>query len=75
MSCRAFLLSMLISTHALREEGDPTGWSHPASCRYFYPRPPRGGRQMDAVRAAIRTAISTHALREEGDVQVPVLGR
>ena len=36
---------MVISIHALREEGDPAplyGITPPA---YFYPRPPRGGRQ------------------------------
>ena len=36
---------LVISIHALREEGD----AHGASCwmrhRYFYPRPPRGGRR------------------------------
>ena len=35
-----------ISTHALREEGDsPPRPARPCS-RYFYPRPPRGGRQI-----------------------------
>ena len=39
-----YRITMLISIHALREEGD-----HPDSCTgrrhaYFYPRPPRGGR-------------------------------
>ena len=35
-----------ISIHALREEGDPFFWRFGAACRaYFYPRPPRGGRQ------------------------------
>ena len=35
----------IISIHALREEGDlgPSRSSLPG-CRYFYPRPPRGGR-------------------------------
>ena len=33
-----------ISIHALREEGDGTGRCLFSSIRYFYPRPPRGGR-------------------------------
>ena len=33
-----------ISIHALREEGDQRGYTHPAHWSYFYPRPPRGGR-------------------------------
>ena len=56
-----------ISIHALREEGDTsTLWSSSCS-RYFYPRPPRGGRLrvLQAQDQAVR--ISIHALREEGD--------
>ena len=35
--------------------------------RYFYPRPPRGGRLSRAsVKPSVNT-ISIHALREEGD--------
>ena len=37
-----------ISIHALREEGDPCTPSAPISRGYFYPRPPRGGRQPQA---------------------------
>ena len=36
----------LISIHALREEGDPLQSHRPPRRRYFYPRPPRGGRQQ-----------------------------
>ena len=39
-------------------------WS---SHRYFYPRPPRGGRPAARVRVAGVHRISIHALREEGD--------
>ena len=34
---------------------------------YFYPRPPRGGRQVDGDRGRQQVVISIHALREEGD--------
>ena len=56
-----------ISIHALREEGDgspPAGCSRP---RYFYPRPPRGGRRLRPAERQGADAISIHALREEGD--------
>lgn len=35
-----------ISIHALREEGDMTTCVPMLVCSYFYPRPPRGGRQQ-----------------------------
>ena len=57
----------IISIHALREEGD---WSLNRLFifeKYFYPRPPRGGRlTISALHSAWRY-ISIHALREEGD--------
>ena len=34
-----------ISIHALREEGDNSGHRRGYTARYFYPRPPRGGRR------------------------------
>ena len=59
----------LISTHALREEGDATscGTATASSC-YFYPRPPRGGRRRALDEHIRADDISTHALREEGDI-------
>ena len=36
----------IISIHALREEGDPTSRASNGCGADFYPRPPRGGRQM-----------------------------
>ena len=42
-------------------------WQRP---RYFYPRPPRGGRQASAARERAEKRISIHALREEGDHRV-----
>ena len=35
--------------------------------RYFYPRPPRGGRQIAFRHLVFPFGISIHALREEGD--------
>ena len=34
-----------ISIHALREEGDAASGLRQSALWYFYPRPPRGGRQ------------------------------
>ena len=56
-----------ISIHALREEGDPRSRSSHAAPRYFYPRPPRGGRRKRTWYFLTRDSISIHALREEGD--------
>ena len=39
-----------ISIHALREEGDRAEWCIIRTRRYFYPRPPRGGRPAMAHR-------------------------
>ena len=41
--------------------------------RYFYPRPPRGGRQENTLTYQLSTMISIHALREEGDAVFPLL--
>ncbi len=35
--------------------------------KYFYPRPPRGGRPTQSAASVPEKAISIHALREEGD--------
>ena len=40
--------SQSISIHALREEGDPGDSCRVCPARYFYPRPPRGGRLSSA---------------------------
>ena len=57
-----FLLD--ISIHALREEGDTSHGAGGGRGRYFYPRPPRGGRLFNH---AVQHFIRDHALREEGD--------
>ena len=41
-----------------------------ATC-YFYPRPPRGGRQPETLKDLKANGISIHALREEGDREQP----
>ena len=42
-----------------------------SAAKNFYPRPPRGGRRVPALRCCQQAAISIHALREEGDDHVP----
>ena len=57
-----------ISIHALREEGDGAHGARFGGSTYFYPRPPRGGRQAQRLESCAQYVISIHALREEGDV-------
>ena len=42
----AVIVCAPISIHALREEGDCNRHNRSARSRYFYPRPPRGGRRQ-----------------------------
>ena len=60
-------LDKIISIHALREEGDVTQAIRGQRPTYFYPRPPRGGRQKNKDSFISVKPISIHALREEGD--------
>ena len=64
---RAFNMSEAISIHALRVEGDRPYRFLTWLRRYFYPRPPGGGRQLDVATLLGATTISIHALRVEGD--------
>ena len=66
-------MSAIISIHALREEGDRYAISRAWRDDDFYPRPPRGGRLVRAIPAALSFPISIHALREEGDNGHPVI--
>ena len=59
---------LMISIHALREEGDDTAAASSRPLSDFYPRPPRGGRHGRCVQLLNQRIISIHALREEGDV-------
>ena len=56
-----------ISIHALREEGDSSSSMMGSKSKYFYPRPPRGGRPVLPQNTRGSVEISIHALREEGD--------
>ena len=64
--CKAVPI-VIISIHALREEGDTVTLSVMSEVRDFYPRPPRGGRRHFPQLGGPPLAISIHALREEGD--------
>ena len=46
MPCACWLCPR-ISIHALREEGDQAPQTRKEQAKYFYPRPPRGGRPAD----------------------------
>ena len=53
-----------ISIHALREEGDPRSVIPLSAGMYFYPRPPRGGRQKQKeAEEAKRQFLSTPSAR------------
>ena len=56
-----------ISIHALRKEGDNYALPPCLLVRYFYPRPPQGGRRSCSSTAVPDLTISIHALRKEGD--------
>ena len=45
MPCACWLCPR-ISIHALREEGDQAPQTRKEQAKYFYPRPPRGGRSV-----------------------------
>ena len=61
------IISVKISIHALREEGDSASWTSVRARYDFYPRPPRGGRQGCRRNQCRSGTISIHALLTEGD--------
>ena len=72
MRSPSFIVVSKISIHALREEGDRKHRKETNQRRrYFYPRPPRGGRLCYLMDGRWTTLISIHALREEGDFVLP----
>ena len=64
---------IFLSTPSARRATSPPG-SVCQAYRYFYPRPPRGGRRSCPRRAFRHRPISIHALREEGDLARPRQG-
>ena len=58
--------SAFLSTPSARRATHGSASTCPSS-RYFYPRPPRGGRRFAFLRSRETAGISIHALREEGD--------
>ena len=63
----SYNLHIMISIHALREEGDVPAYQLAGEDTNFYPRPPRGGRHARPGGRGFLSWISIHALREEGD--------
>ena len=61
---------MVISTHALREEGDPTFGIMYCRLEIFLPTPSARRATDNALATLVADDISTHALREEGDTGV-----
>ena len=59
--------SIFLSTPSARRATSPPG-SVCQAYRYFYPRPPRGGRRAHHRPDPREVQISIHALREEGDM-------
>ena len=57
---------LFLSTPSARRATPPARWIRRSS-RYFYPRPPRGGRLSLLQSGNTTVLISIHALREEGD--------
>ena len=60
-------VEVIISIHALCEEGDDPQLSSNAGTADFYPRPLRGGRRYSSTVHLRVCTISIHALCEEGD--------
>ena len=66
---------MIISIHALREEGDCRRFPALGSFLHFYPRPPRGGRlHMRGMAADIIVFLSTPSARRATSTTTAVTG-
>ena len=66
-------LTLWISIHALREEGDARMLAIGGRIAYFYPRPPRGGRRFLAHKCPIPPQfLSTPSARRATDGPLPV---
>ena len=62
------LLSCTISIHAPREGSDPGSVEYSMKWMHFYPRSPRGERQLGVVFGLVLCNISIHAPREGSDL-------
>ena len=60
-----------LSTPSARRATSPSMTARSVG-RYFYPRPPRGGRRSSSASIPRPTMISIHALREEGDLDTKI---
>ena len=75
---QVFLLMWGISIHALREEGDMANGKNGSHVSDFYPRPPRGGRQLtglcpfheDRFLSTPSARRATRRLRQDNQPQV-----
>ena len=66
---------VVISTHALREEGDAFIGAISAQPSDFYPRPPRGGRRpRAATHRCHRQFLPTPSARRATPIPLPVSG-
>ena len=63
------MTSVLISIHALREEGDGAPPASAGSWKKFLSTPSARRATLDQFLDGIHISISIHALREEGDLQ------
>ena len=67
-------LAVLISIHALREEGDSSQLVPGLAERYFYPRPPRGGRRRrSSSPLRLQIFLSTPSARRATFIALPSL--
>ena len=67
---------VVISIHALREEGDSSAASPRASPAYFYPRPPRGGRrEKSRTKFILEKFLSTPSARRATFLDTPSIPR
>ena len=69
-TCKQLFLSTPSARRATSETLSPV-----AMHSYFYPRPPRGGRQSLKARRLVGGRISIHALCEEGDLRTQAQAR
>ena len=66
--------AIIISIHALREEGDRTRPTRASSGWNFYPRPPRGGRPMEGyLKAKESLFLSTPSARRATALRTPTI--